>query len=209
MTTNVDAPTAPYHHGDLRNALVEAATDLARAGGPDAVVLREAARRVGVSPSAAYRHFPSLEGLVAAAGSKAREELGTNMLARMAVVPTTAGPRAAALARFRATGEAYVAFALSEPGLFRVAFIPCDPSLMAKDDPSPYEVLSAAIDDLAASGALPPARRPGAEEVAWSAVHGISVILGDALIGPTTAEARKELIGRVLDAVVDGLASSD
>src|SRR6187431_3001491 len=78
---------APYHHGDLRNALVGQATDLARSGGPDAVVLREAARRVGVSPSAAYRHFPSLEALMAAVSSRAREALGTAMLERIAALP--------------------------------------------------------------------------------------------------------------------------
>ncbi|MBA3704019.1 MAG: TetR family transcriptional regulator, partial [Rubrobacteraceae bacterium] len=46
-----------YRHGDLRRALLEAGTELARGGGPEAVVLREATRRVGVAPSAAYRHF--------------------------------------------------------------------------------------------------------------------------------------------------------
>lgn len=46
-----------YHHGDLRNALIEAAVELATEGGPERVVLREAARSVGVSPTAAYRHF--------------------------------------------------------------------------------------------------------------------------------------------------------
>ena len=63
--TRSAAPRA-YHHGDLRRALVEAATELAASGGADGVVLREAARRVGVSPSAAYRHFPNREGLLAA-----------------------------------------------------------------------------------------------------------------------------------------------
>ena len=78
---------APYHHGDLRNALVTQATALARAGGPDAVVLREAARRVGVSPSAAYRHFPNREGLLAAVASRAREALATEMLGWLARLP--------------------------------------------------------------------------------------------------------------------------
>ena len=46
-----------YRHGDLRRALLEAGIELARSGGPDAVVLREATRRAGVAPNAAYRHF--------------------------------------------------------------------------------------------------------------------------------------------------------
>ena len=104
--------------------------------------------------------------------------------------------------------RAYIDFALTQPGLFRVAFIPCAPSVFVQDDPSPYAILSAAIDDLAATGALPPSRRRGAEEVAWSAVHGISIILGDELLGPAAAAHRDELIGRVLDAVVDGLVTT-
>ena len=73
----------PYHHGDLRNALVVAATELAARDGPDGVVLREAARRIGVSPSAAYRHFPSREGLLAVVGSQARRALAARMFAAM------------------------------------------------------------------------------------------------------------------------------
>src|SRR4029078_2469521 len=80
----------PYHHGDLRRALVTAATELAAAGGSEGVALREAARRIGVSPSAAYRHFPSRDGLLAHVGSEAREALAHRRLAA-----TTAHPRAA------------------------------------------------------------------------------------------------------------------
>jgi AcrR family transcriptional regulator len=140
VTATTERP--PYHHGDLRNALVGEATDLARTGGPDAVVQREAARRLGVSPSAAYRHFPSLEALLAAVASRAREALGQAMLDRLAALSPDDNARRAALARFRATGAAYIEFALAEPGLFHVAFVPCDPALIVSDNPSPYEILS-------------------------------------------------------------------
>ena len=200
---------APYHHGDLRNALVAQATDLARTGGPDAVVLREAARRVGVSPSAAYRHFPSLEGLMAAVSSRAREALGRAMLERLERLPPADDPRTAALARFRATGEAYIDFALTEPGLFRVAFLPCDPALVVHDDPSPYAILSEAIDAVAATGAMPAERRPHAEEVAWTAVHGAAVLIGDGMLWLPNAGERADVIDRVLDGVVHGLAGRD
>lgn len=196
----------PYHHGDLRNALVAEATDLARTGGPDAVVLREAARRVGVSPSAAYRHFPSLEALMAAVSSRAREALGRAMQERLDRLAPDDDPRRGALARFRATGEAYVDFALSEPGLFHVAFEPCDPSLFVADDPSPYAILASAIDAAADVGAIPPERRAHAEEVAWSAVHGVAVLIGDGLMWPPDASERAAVVDRVLDGVVYGLA---
>ena len=104
----------PYHHGDLRRALLSAATELAERGGSDGVALREAARRIGVSPSAAYRHFPSRDGLLAHVGSQAREALAQRMLAATADIRGSSGR--SARARFRATGRAYIEFALDEPG---------------------------------------------------------------------------------------------
>ena len=64
-----------YHHGDLANALTAAATELARDGGPEAVVLREAARKVGVSATAAYRHFAGHGDLIHAVKELAQERL--------------------------------------------------------------------------------------------------------------------------------------
>jgi AcrR family transcriptional regulator len=189
-------PTVPstrgYHHGDLRRALVEAATELASQGGADGVVLRAAARQVGVSPSAAYRHFPSREGLLAAVGGAARERLAQRML--QAASPD---PRA----HFRATGRAYITFALDEPGLFAVAFRPCPPDLYVPDDPSPYHVLAAALDALEHQGALA-VPREGAEEPAWTAVHGAAVLLGERMI---PAAERERVIEATLDMVSHGL----
>jgi AcrR family transcriptional regulator len=200
---------APYHHGDLRNALIDEAMVLARTGGPDAIAVRAAARGVGVSPSAAYRHFPSLEGLLAAVASRAREALARTMIERMSRVATDRDRPGSALARFRATGAAYIEFALSEPGLFRVAFAPCDPKLVVPDDPSPYAILSDAIDAVAATGVLPPARRHHAEEVAWSAVHGAAVLIGEGLMQITDQADRNDVVERVLDGVVHGLVGQE
>jgi AcrR family transcriptional regulator len=61
-----------YHHGDLRNALVAAAAELAAKGGPQSVTIRAAAREVGVTPTAAYRHFAGHEDLLNAAKECAR-----------------------------------------------------------------------------------------------------------------------------------------
>jgi AcrR family transcriptional regulator len=185
------APRA-YHHGDLRRALLEAATELASGGGVAGVVLREAARKVGVSPSAAYRHFPSREGLLAAVGGEARGRLVTRMLA---------APTGDARAHFQATGRAYIEFALDEPGLFEVAFRPCPPELYLPEDPSPYHVLSAALDALERDGDLA-VPRVGAEEPAWAAVHGAAVLLGERMIPPSE---RARVIDATLAMVGDGL----
>jgi AcrR family transcriptional regulator len=198
MTTQV--PTRPYHHGDLHNALVLAATELAAAQGPDGVVLRKTARRVGVSPSAAYRHFPSREGLLAVVGSQARQRLAGQMLAAMdAVRPRD--PRKRAAARFRACGREYIRFALDEPGLFAVAFHPHSLELFVPEDPSPYHVLSGSLDELDRAGLLA-VPRAGAEEYAWVAVHGAAMLLGGGAIRP---EERERVVEGTLDMVAHGL----
>src|SRR5436305_9833089 len=69
------ARRANYHHGNLRAALIDAGVELAQAGGPDAVVVREASRRVGVSHNAAYRHFPDRDTLVRAVAERSMGEL--------------------------------------------------------------------------------------------------------------------------------------
>lgn len=122
MTASPPAGKAPYHHGDLRAALVAAATELARQGGPEAIVLRETARRVGVSQTAAYRHFAALPDLVQAVAEVARTGLAAAMVHELARVTAPAGSGEAALARLRAVGHGYVRFALAEPGLYATAF---------------------------------------------------------------------------------------
>src|SRR6202022_1928118 len=69
--TRAPAPK-PYHHGDLRRVLIEAALQLVADGGPDAVSVREAARRAGVSPGAPFRHFPSRDALISAVAEEAQ-----------------------------------------------------------------------------------------------------------------------------------------
>ncbi len=76
-----------YRHGDLRRALLEAGTELARAGGPDAVVLREATRRAGVAPSAAYRHFANRGALLDAVCLAAQAALAEAMEAELDGLP--------------------------------------------------------------------------------------------------------------------------
>ena len=71
-----------YRHGDLRRALLEAAVELARTGGPDAVVLREATRRAGVVPNAAYRHFSGREDLLEAVRATALATLAVPLAIR-------------------------------------------------------------------------------------------------------------------------------
>ena len=111
----------PYHHGNLRPVLVDTAVELARTTGPDGVVLREVARRAGVSHNAAYRHFSDRAALLSEVSDCAMADLEVAMRTRIDAVTLT-DPTARAVERLRETGRAYVAFALREPGLFAVAF---------------------------------------------------------------------------------------
>src|SRR5277367_5964801 len=111
-----------FRHGDLRRALLEAGIALAREGGPNAVVLREATRRAGVAPNAAYRHFSSHADLLQAVRAAALSSLARAIEAALDGAARNRRPPDAARAALRAVGTGYLKFALAEPGLFRTAF---------------------------------------------------------------------------------------
>jgi AcrR family transcriptional regulator len=191
--------------------LLAAGIALARAGGPEAVVLREATRRAGVVPNAAYRHFDSREALLRAVRSAALSALAVAMEAELARVPAGA-PAEVARAGVRAIGTAYLRFAQTETGLFRTAFVVAgeppsavEPGMARGSGLNPFELLGAALDRLVAARVLPLERRPGAEYLAWSAVHGLAMLVLD---GPlhSFAPADVAAIGqRLLDMVEQGL----
>jgi AcrR family transcriptional regulator len=190
-----------YHHGDLANALTDAATELAREGGPEAVVLREAARRVGVSATAAYRHFANHGDLFYAVKSRAQDQLADYMEADAAVA-------ADALGRLRAIGSAYVRFALAEPGLYRTAFSRADKNAPHKPDMElfrSYRMLQAVLDEVMAAGLLEPARREYTETALWSTVHGLALLLLDGPLATMPPDRRQQAIDRVLDFSLDGI----
>jgi AcrR family transcriptional regulator len=166
---------ATYHHGDLPRALVAVAVELARSGGPDAVILREVARRLQVSPAAIYRHVPDRESLLAEVARMARMDLAQRMLAEVERVRET-DLRARSIGRFLAVGFGYLHFAQEEPNLLACAFLPIALPDDVAENPNPWDVLATALDELVSTGAMPPARRQGAETIAWSAVHGFAVL---------------------------------
>jgi AcrR family transcriptional regulator len=168
---------APYHHGNLREALVEAAVEVVREAGPEGLALRELARRVGVSHAAAYRHFADREALVDAVAERAMDALLAVVHERLAAVDE-ADAVARARRRLVQIGVGYVDFAVAEPGLFRLLFTayPDPPEGKDPDGEDPYSMLNAALDELVAVGYLDPRDRPGAEVTCWSAVHGFSVL---------------------------------
>jgi len=208
--------TAPrrgtYRHGDLKRALLEAGIELARHGGPDAIVLREATRRVGVAPNAAYRHFTNQRALLQAVRVAALTALASAMETELAGLPPGLDPLAHAWAGLRAIGAGYLRFARSEAGLFRTAFAgparaedDTDPAPADPDAPNPFQLLGRALDALVQAGALPAQRRPGAEYLAWSAVHGLAVLTMDGPLRTAEPARARSLEDHLLRMVERGL----
>jgi len=197
VKTSMTPARATYHHGDLRRTLLNTALTLVAERGPEGFSLREAARAVGVSPAAAYRHFADKPELLAALAAEGHGRLAATMeKAAGRVDAPDRGARASAT--LIAIGRAYVDFAVKNPSFFRVMFGShlreagyepgCAPS--GRDA---YQILAATLDELVASGAMPPERRAGAEIAAWSMVHGFSTLLLDGAM-PFTARQRADAL---------------
>jgi AcrR family transcriptional regulator len=173
----------PRARGTVRSALIEAGVELARSGGPDAVVLREVTRQVGVVPNTAYRHFADRDSLLAAVRDEAVRELAGRMADGMSQVRAGAHTPMGARLRMQAVGKAYLEFARTEPGLFDTAFAAADhpmSSATAGSEPEtrqPLEYVQGALDDLVQTGLLEASRRPNIEYPVWAAVHGLATLL--------------------------------
>lgn len=180
-----------YHHGNLREALIEAARELIKEKGPAGFTFADAARFAGVSPAAPYRHFRDREALladVAREGFQRFEAMLTAGWANGKPDPITA---------FNNVGRAYLAFARTEPAYYAAMFesaLPPDlsPELRAAGDRA-FAVLRGAAETLVAS--LPATGRPPALMLSlhlWSMAHGIASLFGRGDAGrrvlPMTAE---------------------
>lgn len=161
-----------YHHGNLRQALVEAALQLIEARGPTGFTLSEAAKTAGVTPAAVYRHFEGREDLIAEAARQGFEIFAD----LMQYAYDKSQP--SALAAFEATGRAYLAFARKHPGHYIAMFesgvsVNRTPDLAAAAARA-RGVLERAAADL--SEHIPPAKRPPASMVSahiWALSHGV------------------------------------
>lgn len=202
-----------YHHGDLRTALVDAGMALAREGGPQAVVLREATRRAGVAPNAAYRHFANHQALFEAVRSASLGALAQAIEEEMKSADALPDPAERARGLLAAVGRGYLRFAQTETGWFRSAFasgpfdvqVPPNAAHTARQGLNPFELLSHALDAMAAAGVLPPERRVGAEFLAWSSVHGMALLMIDGPLRSAPMPVRAALGQRLLHMVEVGL----
>ena len=205
MKESVSA-TRPYHHGDLRRALLDTAAGLLERSGPAALTLREIARTAGVSHAAAYRHFTDKEALLAVLAEGGFRELLQE--SRTAMAASRGGP----LGRLEACGRAYVAFGVRRPHLLQLMFgaaIPewsVHPGLVTASGE-----LAAQLAGIVAEGQAQGAIRAGPVGdlalTAWSLVHGLAVLAAGRRIpgAPVDDAFIRRAARRATRLLVDGL----
>lgn len=187
----------PYRHGNVPNAMRAAARAILDEGGPKAIGLREMARRIGVSPTAAYRHFASRDDLLASVAVEGFRELSA------ALKSATRGPDP-----LLGLGRIYVEFALRQQGLFRLMFGP----LLAER--AKYPRLKEAASETfrilqAAQSADGDPEGDGERDAmtAWGLIHGLSSLFIDGLVSEERIPSMTDTI--IMAAIAPKPASSN
>lgn len=183
--STVSTSNSSYHHGALREALIEAGLRALERSEVHDISLRELAREIGVSPAAVYRHFPNKDALLAALGQEGLAMLGRAQ--RKAYEAAGGGGKG-----FAETGRAYVRFALAHPSLFRLVFAHCDPAAFKSGDSDPASELLRQ-----STVALTGSNGPAAERLAlqaWAIAHGVAMLMLDKRL-----PAEAALIDRLID----------
>src|SRR5918999_3182285 len=170
-------PRRPYHHGNLRRALLDEALATIHAEGVDGLTLREIGARLGVSRTALYRHFADKRALLAAVATEGFRTLRQQLLG--AWEEGGRGPAAS-----QAMGVAYVRFAVANPAHYRVMFSrfvdpqPCDPELAAEAEGA-FQALVDAVAALQHDGALRADDTVLVARFIWAVVHGVAMLAID------------------------------
>ncbi len=197
-------PKRGYHHGNLRQALVDAALGLIEAKGPQGFTLSEAAKAAGVTPAAVYRHFQGRDDLIA---EIARQ--GYEIFADLMEYAYDQG-QPSDLASFEATGRAYLAFARKYPGHYQAMFesgvsVNRTPDLAVVADRA-AAVLERAASRLSAH--IPEEKRPPAQMVSahiWAMSHGVVELYARGTPGGRTPFQPEDLLESGIGIYLRGL----
>jgi AcrR family transcriptional regulator len=197
-----------YHHGDLKNALMDTALEQISRNGVRALSLRDVARRTGVSHTASYRHFSSKESLLAAIAEQGFRRLSAAM--RAATLPHANDPVAA----LQASGVAYVEFGVSYPEhlsvMFSVQIAHEDYPGLAETSKEAYALLTSIVHDGLQAGGLRGTDERTITLAAWSIVHGLSQLItgGQLQAKDMLPVATRELALAVTTLLHEGIAVS-
>jgi AcrR family transcriptional regulator len=176
-TVNMKKESKTFHHGDLRAALIRAGLDLLETQLADGLSLREIARKVGVSPTAVYRHFPNKQSLLYALCEHAADGL----YAAQAEAMAAAG---GGLVGFIETGKSYIRYAIANPALFRLLMTTRPPNEVSELD-SHVSAAMRLLGDNVLSLLPPGTSRQTARTfaaLAWAKVHGMAMLMLDGQI---------------------------
>jgi AcrR family transcriptional regulator len=168
------AAIRPYHHGNLRRALLDHALVMIRRGGADALTLREIGAGVGVSRSALYRHFADKRALLAAVATEGFRTLREQLVAAWE-------DRGRGRAAFEGMGEAYVRFAIANPAHYRVMFGGAiDPKIgdreLAIEASGAFQALVDALTSLQRAGIVRNDEPLQMARFVWAVVHGVAML---------------------------------
>ncbi|MFN7645725.1 MAG: TetR/AcrR family transcriptional regulator [Burkholderiales bacterium] len=196
---------AGYHHGDLRQTLIDVSVEVIDRDGLDALSLRALATRAGVSSGAPYHHFADRAALLAAIALEGFERLEQAMIARRDAAPPDP------VSRLDAMGQAYVGFAVSNTGHFRVMFRDNSPAArnaaLSVASQKAYRLLYGVVEECQRVAAAPTGDPGPLVYAAWSLVHGLATLWVDgalptARVDPTRlASEVTGLLGRMLVAL--------
>jgi AcrR family transcriptional regulator len=198
--------TRPYHHGDLRRVLIDAALQLAAEGAE--VTVREAARRASVSPGAPFRHFPNRDALMAAVAEEAQRRFRAEIEAALGAVQS-AGP----LVRLRAFGLAYLRWAMRNPAHFEIIstgryFAHGSSAELTRDNAELIALSEQMVKEAHAQGLLRSADLKGTQIAARALVYGFARMNLDGHF-PRWGVGEDEIermAGAVLDLFIEGIA---
>ena len=195
----------PYHHGDLRRAVLDEALALIEEQGHVGFTLREVARRIGVSHTAPYRHFPDKRALMTAL---AIEALGT-MADRLAAALDAAGGDLRA--RFLAAGAAYVRFALECPAAFRTIYAGegdlAEPAYQAAKARS-FGLLLGFIGEAQRAGVFPAGDPTALARPVWAMHHGLATLASTGAFDAEGPEGLARIVDDAHTRLLDGMMSA-
>ncbi|MER8694091.1 TetR/AcrR family transcriptional regulator [Mesorhizobium opportunistum] len=198
-----DAPSRPYHHGDLRRAVIETALDMLREEKGWQFTLREVARRAGVSHAAPYKHFPDKAALLAELAMIGFDRLRASLSAAKPEAPKSLRDEIAPVA------HAYVAFGTDNPALYRLMFsageekaagVHLNERALAVFDVA-REILRCGQD----AGSIRKRALEGQAAAWWGLIHGMTMLAIDGLLVPEKVGSAP--LDAALSTLVEGLGN--
>jgi AcrR family transcriptional regulator len=174
FTSRPEAARRGYHHGNLRESLIDAARFLIAERGPQGFTLIEAARLVDVSPAAPYRHFKDREALVEAVAERGFGVFAERLREAHRTAAASATGASTAMQPLQAMGAAYLAFSREEPGFYGAMFLAARSGEATGGQA--FALLTEAVQRALSGDGPPPANAQAAAMQIWALAHGVAIL---------------------------------